>query len=153
MKQTLVLFSALLIALPCAAQEPVTLDLDVDGLIVDAPGEYSLPEHSFGSVPVRDEGPAQVLLSIVLGTVVLNALQYPALPTEQPEFETRMVCPENGPFPFSHGPTLVEFPEWAYDCLTLDPTEEPDVHIEVYRSQMAYGEPYVVYRCDWPERR
>lgn len=48
---------------------------------------------------------------------------------------------------------VVVLPEWAYDCLTLDPTEEPGVYIEVYRSQMAYGEPYVVYRCDWPDAR
>ena len=68
MKLTLVLFSVLVVVLPCPAQEPVTLDLDtVDGLFLDAPGEYNLAEHSFGSAPVRNGEPALGL------TVTLNA--------------------------------------------------------------------------------
>ncbi len=100
MKQTLVLFSALLIALPCAAQEPVTLDLDVDGLIVDAPGEYSLPEHSFGSVPVRDEGPAQVLLSIVLGPWFSTRSSIPLYPPNNRNSRPEWCARKTGPFRF-----------------------------------------------------
>ncbi len=44
---------------------------------------------------------------------------------------------------------LVILPDWAWQYLGLDPEEKPSIFTEVFRSGMAYGEPYIVYRCVW----
>ena len=44
---------------------------------------------------------------------------------------------------------LVILPKWAWQYLGLDPEAKPSIFKEEFRSGMAYGEPYVVYRCVW----
>ena len=70
MKLLTLLSTMVLFALPCTAQEPVTLELNnKQGLTIDTPQDYTVAGYAFGPVPDRDGQAGQGL------TIALDAGQ------------------------------------------------------------------------------
>ncbi|NIA12774.1 MAG: hypothetical protein GWP08_01745 [Nitrospiraceae bacterium] len=58
---------------------------------------------------------------------------------ETPFFESRMVCPEQGPFPFSHGSTIVAFPDGRLFCAWYAGSREKGDDVIIAGGELSAG--------------
>lgn len=90
------------------------------------------------------------ILSAALTMSAMNGYDYEkSVPDEAPFFESGMVCREGGPFPFSHGSTIVEFADGGLFCAWYAGSREKgdDVVIaggELPAGAQAWSEPRVL---------
>ena len=61
------------------------------------------------------------------------------LPEEAPFFESRMACPEQGPFLFSHGSTIVAFPEGRLFCAWYAGSREKGDDVVIAGGELSAG--------------
>jgi predicted neuraminidase len=76
---------------------------------------------------------------VLVGAMTVSAVQGQAVPGGKPSLDKGVVCPENGPFPFSHGSTLVEFPDGRLFCAWYAGSREKGNDVAIVASESPAG--------------
>lgn len=80
------------------------------------------------------------MLSIVVCAAIgLSVSAYSAVPADAPFFEKKVVCAENGAFPFSHGSTLVEFDDGGLFCAWYAGSREKGDDVAIVGASLPAG--------------
>ncbi len=77
-------------------------------------------------------------IAVTLGAAEVNPYEAQA-PKGRPLFEARIVCPERGPFRFSHGSTIIELPDGALFCAWYAGSREKGDDVVIAGSDLAAG--------------
>jgi predicted neuraminidase len=82
----------------------------------------------------------QAFLVIAMAlSVSQSAERTVVVPEGEPVFEERMVCPENSPFPFSHGSTIVEFSDGTLFCAWYAGSREKGDDVAIVSAELPKG--------------
>lgn len=87
--------------------------------------------------------------AVLLSVMAVTGKQDPGMVFDGPFLEERMVCPSGGPFLFSHGSTLVMFPDGRLVCAWYAGTREKGDDVAIVGSTLepggtAWSEPRVI---------
>jgi len=78
-------------------------------------------------------------IALLVAAVTQRDNYEPRVPVEAPRFTTRMVCPEHGPFAFSHGSTIAELADGTLLCAWYAGSREKGDDVVIAGARLPLG--------------